>query len=123
MADTGDATNPDRSRAVPVASVPQLADRVVAAADRPAQHKALADLAAVAVRSGQHVPAAFALAQSGRDGPRLAVEFVYRLPDPLPAALAPPAVSWLAAKDVPVPLKLAVAGRLLAVVPDTPAAV
>ncbi len=86
-------------------TVQQLVARVLAAApaDRPA---ALRELA----RAGDPATALSALAGGG---PRVGLEFLARLPGPLPWAVLRPAVSLLADPVTPLNTRLTVAGKLL----------
>jgi predicted RNA-binding Zn-ribbon protein involved in translation (DUF1610 family) len=104
-----------------VPAVEEAVRQVVAAPDRAAQLRAMSALARAA--AGQLASAFQLLHQSGSDGPRLALDFAARLPDPLPAGLIQAMHALLAGRAVPVPVRLSAAARLLAAVPDDAGAV
>ena len=115
---------PDRKRpAGSAASVDELLRRVLATADRHAQHRIVGELARLAAAAMRAAPVFQQISQSGPDGPRLALEFASRLPDPLPVDLMRAALPVVANRGVPNPLRLAVAGKMLSAVPDGPKSV
>lgn len=111
----------DRKRpAGPPASVDELLKKLAATPDRHAQHRLVGELARAAVVA-KRVPAVFQqLAHAGTDGPRLALEFASRLPDPLPVDLMRAALPFLANKATPTPVRVLVAGKMLSALPDGP---
>jgi hypothetical protein len=111
---------PEETPAVPSA-VAELVRQVVAAADRAGQQRALLKLTRVG--AGVALPVLHLLARSGPDGPRLALEYVGRLPGKLPAELVRAALPLLADRSVPAAVRLAAAATLLGSVPDGPRAV
>ena len=111
---TPDARNSD---------VAALAREALAAPDGRVRSQLVRRLARVAHAAGR-VPEAFeALHTSGPGGATPALELVAWSPDPVPASLAPLVLPALQNADLPVPLRTAVAGRLLSAVPDDPRAV
>lgn len=82
-------------------------------------------LAALAgrTRSGADAVTAFTRLQQAPGGKRLALEYAAVVPEPLPSALVLLAAQALHDRDNPVAVRMAVAGALLASVPDTPQAV
>src|SRR5687767_12599394 len=101
---------------------PDVADLVrqaAAAADRAAQLRAITALTRVA--AGPAAVTAFRLlARAPADGPRLALEFVARLPGKLPPDLVREVLPVLADRSAPVPVRVAAAAAVLATVPDQP---
>jgi predicted RNA-binding Zn-ribbon protein involved in translation (DUF1610 family) len=86
----------------------------------PARGTALAALAAAA----QNSPLVLAAFRSLNDiSPATAVEYVARMAEPLPQALVLLAAPALSDRSVPLGLRLAAAGKLLASLPDTAASV
>jgi hypothetical protein len=110
----------EETPAVPPA-VAELVRQVVATADRAGQHRALLKLSRVGVAGTLSIIRL--LAGSGPDGPRLALEYVSRLPDKLSADLVRATLPLLADRSVPAPVRLAAAATLLGSVPDGPRAV
>lgn len=109
------------------AAPPQPLDALVrtaaTAAARADQLRALDDLIARTYPTPQTAAAFAALRKAGPDGTKRAMEFVARMPEPIPAGLLLLAAQVLQIRTTPVQLRLAVAGKLLASVPDTPQAV
>ncbi len=112
---------PEESPPVPPA-VAELVRQAVAAGDRATQHRGVLKLART-VPTAEAAQVFQALARSGRDGPRLALEFAARLPGRLPPDLVRAAVPVLADRGVAVPVRLAAAAAVLASVPDEPRSV
>jgi len=81
---------------------------------------ALVRLAAEAAKRGRGAAVFHELEMSAFAGHRVAMEFLIRLPDPLPLVLTAAAVPVLKFESIPLPLRLAAAGKLLAAVPDDP---
>jgi hypothetical protein len=111
---------PEETPAVPPA-VAELVRQVAAAADRAGQQRALLKLTRAGAADA--LPILRLLAGSGPDGPRLALEYVSRLSNKLPADLVRAALPLLADRSVPAPVRLAAAAALLHSVPDGPRAV
>ncbi|OWK34820.1 hypothetical protein FRUB_09662 [Fimbriiglobus ruber] len=101
----------------------QLIDRVTAAGDRVAQHRALAELYRAVAGGTQVAPVFHRLRVSEPDGPRYALEYLVRIDDPVPVTLAQAALPLLATKTLAVGLRLEAAGKLLAALPDDPRSV
>ena len=95
----------------------------IAAADRDGQLHALTQLARWAIRPMAAMNAFNALLATGNDGPRLALEFIARIPGEVPHSLVLVAAPILSNPKVPIPVKLAAAARFVAVLPDKPEAV
>ncbi len=95
----------------------------LAATDRAGQLRALDALIARTYPGPQSMVAFQTLAATGGAGPRLALEFVARMPDPLPRGVLLLAAQQLPDRAHPLPLRLAVAGKLLTSLPDTAQAV
>ncbi|HET6574479.1 MAG TPA: hypothetical protein VFG68_12805 [Fimbriiglobus sp.] len=111
---------PEETPAVP----PEVADlvrQVVASADRAGQLRSLLRLSQVGAAVAG--PIVRHLAGSGADGPRLALEFVARLPRKLPPEVVRAALPVLAERSIPPAVRLAAAAALLGSVPDSPRAV
>lgn len=104
----------------PLDALARLAATATARAD---QLRALDDLIRRTYPTPQTVTAFTQLRNSGADGPRRAMEFVARMPEPIPPALLLLAAQALQIRTTPVQLRLAVAGKLLASVPDNPQSV
>ena len=111
---TPDALNPD---------VAALVREALAAPDGRARSPLVRRLAAAAHAADQAAAAFDALLRSGPAAATPALELLAWLPDPVPPALAPRALSALRNAEVPLALRTAVAGRLLGAVPDDPQAV
>ncbi len=111
---------PEETPAVPPA-VAEMVRQVVTAADRPGQHRALLRL----TRADADIagPVFHLLLASEPDGPRLALEYVSRLPGQLSSDLVRAAIPPLSDRAVPAPVRLAAAAKLLDAVPDEPRAV
>jgi len=95
----------------------------VTAGVRADQLRAVDDLIARTYPTPQTVAAFNLLRTSGPDGTKRAMEFVARMPEPIPPALLLLAAQALQIRTTPIQLRLAVAGKLLASVPDTPQSV
>jgi len=95
----------------------------LAAKDRAAQLRALDDLIVRTYPGPQSMAAFQTLAGANGAGSRLALEFVARMPDPVPKGVLLLAAQRLPDRANPLPLRLAVAGKLLASLPDTVQAV
>jgi hypothetical protein len=111
---------PEETPAVPPVVVDQVR-QVVASADRAGQLRALFRLSQVG--STVAGPVFRLLADSGPDGPRLALEFLARHPTKLSPDLVRAALPVLADRSVPPAVRLAAAATLLNSVPDGPRAV
>jgi uncharacterized C2H2 Zn-finger protein len=97
-----------------------LIREVLNTAERKAKLILIKKLAATAHTAGR-VPGVFnELVMSGPGGAHPALEFLAWLPDPMPMNLAVSVMPVLRVREVPMTLRIAVAGRLLAVVPDDP---
>lgn len=72
--------------------------------------------------SGQPL-ALYSFTALAKAAPRLAYEFVGRVPDPVPTGLVILAVGHLSDHSIPLHLRLTVAGKLLTALPDNPASV
>ena len=93
-----------------------------AAKERAAQLRALDALIAQTYPGPQSMTA-FQSLLGGAAGSRVALEFVARMPDPVPKGVMLLAAQQLPDRANPLPLRLAVAGKLLASLPDTVQAV
>jgi hypothetical protein len=100
---------------------PAKLDRLVAAVrsapDRPRQNKALDELVAASCRSTL-VLQAFNKLAAGTGGAQLALEFTARMPLPLAYGIIILAAPHLQERDVPLPLRLAAAAKLIESLPD-----
>jgi predicted RNA-binding Zn-ribbon protein involved in translation (DUF1610 family) len=75
-------------------------------------------------RSGTDSLKAFKLLAAVKpNGSRLALEYAARMPEPIPPAIVLFAAQALQDRSNPIPIRLVVAGKLLATLPDTPQAV
>lgn len=106
----------------PPAPVEEFVRKVAAAPPGAERQKAVAVLVA-RTRGGADAVKAFTLLQASADGKRLALEYAAGVPEPLPGALVLLAAQALHDRSNPVPVRMAVAGALLASVPDSPQAV
>lgn len=97
-----------------------LSDAVkrIAAADRAGQARGLIQLGRWASRPAQAINTFNALLGSGKDGRRLALEFIVRIPGELPHSLILVAAPILSDRTVPQAVKLAAAARFVEVLPD-----
>jgi hypothetical protein len=97
-----------------------LSDAVkrIASADRAGQTRGLIQLGQWARRPASAINTFNALLGSGKDGRRLALEFVVRIPGELPHSLILVAAPLLSDPAVPVAAKLAAAARFVEVLPD-----
>ena len=111
---TPDARDPDFAA---------LAREAVAAPDGRTRSQLVRRIAASAHAAGRAAEAYGAFLVAGPAGVTPALEFVAWLPDPVPASLTPLLLPALADADLPLALRTAVAGRLLAGLPDDPRAV
>lgn len=104
---------------------PTLEDLVRTAAAAPPGAERQKRLAALArrTRTGADAVKAFTQLQKSAGGKRLALEYAAVVPEPLPSALVLLAAQALHDRDNPVAVRMAVAGALLASVPDTAQAV
>lgn len=92
---------------------------IVAAPDRTAQNKRLS-AAAAAYHKSREVLTVFNRLAAAKDGHRLALQFVARMPQPMPTGLILLSAPLLQARDVSAQLRVNVAGRLVATMPDRP---
>jgi len=97
-----------------------LARQAATAPVRADQLRALDDLIARTYPTPATLAAFHLLRSTPTVGTKLALEFVARMPEPIPAALLPLAAQLIEVRTTPVQLRLAVAGKLLASQPDTP---
>lgn len=98
--------------------------RRAAAAGRRGEQVRLLDALAARTRQGYDAMRVFqALAAVQPNGSRLALEYVARMSDPIPPAILLFAAQALQDRSNPVGMRLTVAGKLLAALPDTDAAV
>lgn len=97
-----------------------LSDAVkrIASADRAGQTRGLIQLGRWANRPSSAINTFNALLGSGKEGRRLALEFVVRIPGNLPHSLILVAAPLLSDSTVPVAAKLAAAARFVEVLPD-----
>ena len=90
-----------------------------AAKDRPAQLRLLDALVQRTYGSPLSMKCFQAFAGSGAAGSHLALDFVARMPDPVPPGVLLLAAQVLPERTNPLPLRLAVAGKLLGSLPDS----
>ncbi len=107
----------------PPQSLDALARHAVTAAVRADQLRGVDDLIARTHPTPATATAFHLLRAAGGDGTRRAMEFVARMPEPIPPALLLLAAQALQIRTTPIQLRLAVAGKLLAGVPDNPRSV
>ena len=101
----------------------ELIRLALAAKDRAEQLRILDALVSRSYFGPQSMKTFQSLAASGGEGPRLALEFVARMPDPVPNGVLLLAAQTLPNRANPLPLCLAVAGKLLGSLPDSVQAV
>jgi hypothetical protein len=111
--------------AVPETPLPPAAELLVrqaeAATDRSGQLRALTQLTRANPRHGAGIYRALSAIRP--DGPRLALEFVTRYAGKVSRDLIRTALPALADKAIPIPVRIAAAGAMLAAVPDDPRSV
>lgn len=112
-----------RMAAPPATSLDALVRQAATAPVRAEQLRALDDLITQMYPTPRTAAVFTALRNTGAEGTKRAMEFVARMPEPIPAGLLLLAAQVLQIRTTPVQLRLAVAGKLLASVPDTPQAV
>jgi hypothetical protein len=101
----------------------ELVRRLAAARGRADQVR-LIDALVAHTRDGAASLKAFQqLAAAKPNGPRLALEYVARMPEPIPPAILLFAAQALQDRGNPIAVRVAVAGKLLGSLPDTPQAV
>lgn len=115
---------PPPSKKPPDPAVPMDAlVRQIAASARP-QQLPLFDALIARTRAGTESMRAFQmLAAVKPNGLRLALEYVARMPEPIPPAILLFAAQALQDRSNPIPMRVIVAGKLLGSLPDTPQAV
>jgi len=104
----------------PAPPLDALARTAATATVRADQLRALDDLIARTYPTPTTLAAFHLLRSTPTVGTKLALEFVARMPEPIPAALLLLAAQLIQVRAAPVQLRLAVAGKLLASLPDTP---
>lgn len=111
---------PEKTPPVPPV-VAELVRQAVTTADRAGQQRILLKLTRAGAADALSILRL--LTETGPDGPRLALEYVGRLPDKLSADLVRAALPLLADRSVPAAVRLAAAATLLASVRDETRAV
>lgn len=113
---------PPKQSSDPAAPIDVLV-RQISVAARPQQLR-LIDTLCERTQKGSESMRAFQLLAAVRpNGSRLALEYVARMPDPIPPALLLFAAQALPDRSNPIAMRVAVAGKLLGSLPDTPQAV
>lgn len=104
-------------------TVDSLVRTALTGIDRAARVAVLKELVAAAAGKRTAADVVTQLAAEGKKGRKLALEFLARLPGPIPMVVVIAAAPLLSNRKVSSYLRVAAAGRVLGSVPDTPAAV